>query len=184
MITDPSVSDVVRELVAQLAAFQAVLLLASGAHKLISRGRTRDVLREFAGVPRALAPYAHWLVSLGEIVAGALLWLPEFRAAGGLLAALIWSGYLLLISAAIVRGRRDVDCGCSFGGAHAPLGAYQVARNLCLIAAAAAVAAVPAAGVTAPATAQQVLAACALLALYAALDQVMATSAPRAGVVR
>jgi hypothetical protein len=183
MISEASVSGVVGELAAQLSAFQAVLLLATGFHKLIARGRTQKVLQEFAGLPRTLAPSAVLLVSFTEILAGSLLCVPGYRAWGGVLAALIWSGYLALIAAAIVQGRRDVDCGCSFGGTHSPLGAYQVTRNLCLIATAV-LAALSALGSVEALTVQQLLAACALLALYAALDQVMALAPPRAGVVR
>jgi uncharacterized membrane protein YphA (DoxX/SURF4 family) len=184
MITEASMAGVAEELAVQLAAFQAVLLLASGLHKLLRRGRTQDVLHDFAGVPRMLAPLAVALVSVAEILAGLLLWVPEFRAAGGVLAVLIWSGYLLLIVRAIAQGRREVDCGCSFGSAHARLGTYQVVRNLCLIGTALLPIGVCPAGVAQPVAAAQIPAALALLVLYGALDQVMALAPPRAGEVR
>jgi Methylamine utilisation protein MauE len=184
MIIEASTFGVVQELAVQLAAFQAMLLLASGSHKLIQRGRTRDVLHEFAGVPRFLAPAAAPLLGCGEIVVGALLFAPQSRALGGALAALLWSAYLLFIGRGIVLGRRDVDCGCSFGSAHAPLGTYQVVRNLCLIGMAALLAAVSAASVAEPMALPQILAGFALLVLYGALDQVMALAPPRAGELR
>jgi Methylamine utilisation protein MauE len=177
-------AGVAQELAVQLAAFQAVLLLASGLHKLLRRGRTREVLQDFAGVPRTLAPLGVALVSFAEILAGSLLWVPGLRAAGGALAVLIWSGYLLLIVRAIAQGRREVDCGCSFGSAHANLGMYQVARNLCLIGTAVLLTLVSAAGLAAPVAAAEIPAAFALLVLYGALDQVMALAPPRAGEVR
>jgi uncharacterized membrane protein YphA (DoxX/SURF4 family) len=181
MIIEASMPGVGQELAVQLAAFQAVLLVASGLHKLVRRRRTQDVLREFAGVPRILAPFAVLLVGVAEILAGSLLWVPGFRAAGGALAVLIWSGYLSLIVRAISQGRRNVDCGCSFGTAHAPLGTYQVVRNLCLIGTAALLAGLSAASVGQAVAAPQILAAVALLVLYGALDQVMALAPPRAG---
>jgi hypothetical protein len=184
MISEASLAGVGEELAVQLAAFQAVLLLASGLHKLLRRGRTQEVLQDFAGVPRALAPIAVVLVSFAEILAGSLLWVPGLRAAGGALAVLIWSGYLLLIVRAIAQGRREVDCGCSFGSGHAKLGTYQVARNLCLIGTAVLLALVSAAGLAQPVAAAQIPAAVALLVLYGALDQVMALAPPRAGEVR
>jgi uncharacterized membrane protein YphA (DoxX/SURF4 family) len=183
IITEASMPGVVQELAVQLAAFLAILLLASGLHKLASHRRTREVLHEFAGVPRLLAPLAVALVGFAEILAGALLWVPRFRAAGAVLAMLLWSGYLLLIVRAIARGRRDLDCGCSFGGAHAPLGTYQVVRNLCLIGTALLLAGASAAGATLPAAVPQFLAAIPLLVLYGALDQAMALAPARAGAL-
>jgi len=172
--------DVMRILIAQLAAFLALLLLASAVHKAIRWPHTRRVVRDFAGVPAAAAPVTALAAALAEALAAALLFAPAYRPAGALLAALLWVAYLALIVRAIAQGRRDVDCGCSFGRAHRPLGAFQGARNAALVFLALLVA-VPAAGGGVPVTASEVLAACALLALYGALDQVMALQPLRRG---
>jgi hypothetical protein len=181
MMTAPSMLGVIQLLVAQLAAFQAVLLLASGLHKLTRRSRTRSVIHDFAGVPRYLAPAAGVVVAATEMLAGLLLWMPSYRAQGSVLAALIWGGYLALILRAIAQGRRDVDCGCTFGATQRPLGVFQVMRNGVLVCVALLVAAGSAASVTNPVIASQILAAFALLALYGALDQVMALTPLRRG---
>jgi len=94
---------------------------------------------------------------------------------------LIWGGYLALILRAIAQGRRDVDCGCTFGVTHRPLGVFQVVRNVVLTGLALMVAAGSAAGVTGPIVASQILAAVVLLTLYGVLDQVMALTPPRGG---
>ncbi len=169
-------------LIVQLAAFLAALLWASGLHKLIRRDRARAAVHEFAGVPRRLAPSVVAAVATSEILAGTLLWMPASRAAGGALAVLVWSGYLWLILRAIAQGRRDADCGCSFGAGQRPLGAYHVARNAGLTGAALLVAAC-AASAAGPVIASQILAALALLALYGAFDEVMSLTAPRAGAL-
>jgi len=181
MITAASTLGVIQSLAVQLAAFLAALLLASGLHKLIGRERMRTALHEFAGVPRYLAPFAGAVVAATEIFAGVLLWMPAHRAAGGVLAALVFGGYLALILRAIAQGRRDVDCGCTFGGAQRPLGGFQAARNVGLSGAALLVAVTSAAQATGTIMASQILAALALLALYGALDQVMSLTPPRAG---
>ena len=102
--------------------------------------------------------------------------------AGGALAALIFGTYLFLILRAIAQERRDVDCGCSFGAARRPLGAYQAVRNAGLTGMALLVAVVFASTVSGPVLGlQTTLAAFALLSLYAALDQVMTLMPPRSG---
>jgi hypothetical protein len=179
MTTAPTLPGVVQLLVVQFAAFLAVLLPVSALHKLIGRRRAQAVAREFAGVPPRLAPFAIVVIAGTELFASLLL-LTSYRAAGGVLAVLISGGYLLLIVRAIARGRRDVDCGCSFGAAHRPLGAYQVARNAAVTGVAVLVAAGSAASATVPG-ASQILAAFALFALYLALDQVMALQPLRSG---
>lgn len=176
-----SMLGVFQSLVIQLAAFVTVLLLASGLHKMLRRERSQAAVRELAGVPRHLAPFAVVAVAASELLASLLLWMPSYRVAGGTLAVLIWGGYLALILRAIAQGRRDVDCGCTFGATQRPLGAYHVARNGALTGVAVLVTAGFAAGASGPVLASQILAASVLFALYGALDQVMALMPPRSG---
>jgi hypothetical protein len=180
MTAAASTAGVFELLVAQLAAFQAVLLLASGLHKLLRHARARAVVHEFAGVPRSLAPFAVAAAVAAEMLAAGLLCTAAHRAAGGVLAGLIWSAYLALILRSISHGRRDVDCGCTFGAEGRPLGTYPVVRNMGL-AVMAAVVALGSASAAAAVIGSQILAALALLALYCALDQVMALTPPRIG---
>jgi Methylamine utilisation protein MauE len=193
MMSSASTGGVIALLMTQLAAFLALLLLASGLHKMIRRDRSQSVVREFAGVPRVLAPFTAMAVAVTELLAASLLLTPAYRAVGGVLAASIWAVYLGLIVRAIAQGRRDVDCGCTFGIAHRPLGAFQVARNVVLMGMGALVGVGALMGVGAavsmgsaaggPVIATEMLAALALAALYGALEQVMALTPPRGGVL-
>lgn len=182
MAGDSVMHDVARLLICQIGAFLALLLAASAVHKGMRWADTKRVVQEFAGVPRWAAPAAAAAAALAESLAALLLFAPAYRRTGALLAALIWSAYLALMLRAIVRGRRDVDCGCSFGPTRHPLGAFDVSRNAVLAAFALLVAVSAASGAQAV-SASQALAACALLALYAALDQVMALQPLRRGGV-
>jgi hypothetical protein len=184
MTSAATMPGVIQLLVAQFAAFLAALLLASGLHKLIRRDHIQTVVQEFVGVPRYLAPFTVATVALSELLASLLLWTPSYRVVGGLLAALIWGVYLGLILRAIAQGRRDVDCGCTFGAAHRPLGVFQVVRNAVLVGTAVLVAMGSAASVTGAVITSQIVAAFALLALYGALDQVMALMPLRRGELR
>jgi Methylamine utilisation protein MauE len=182
-MTSASNLGVAQLLIVQLAAFLAALLAASGLHKLILREHIRAVVHDFARVPHRFAPFVAAAVAATELLAGILLWIPSSRAAGGALAVLIWFGYLGLILRAIAQGRRDVDCGCSFGAERRPLGTYHVVRNAVLTGAALLVAGACAAGATGPVIASQIPAALALLVLYGALDQAMSLTPPRTGAL-
>jgi hypothetical protein len=134
------------------------------------------------------APAALLLAAL-EIAAGLGFWIPPLRVAAALLAMLIWSGYCVFLGQSVASGQRDVDCGCSFAAGHAQLGWFEVLRAgllalLAMIVAFSARVAPDAVPYEVGATAlgTQVLAGLALLALYVALDQVMAVRPLRAGI--
>ena len=176
-----SLAGAVQSFAAQAATFQAMLLAATAVHKAARWTHSRSVLRQFAGVPAVLAGPALGAATAAELAAGVLLMVPAHRATGAVLAALIWTLYLALIVRAIVQGRRDVDCGCSFGPASRPLGSFQISRNLVLAALALFVACVSAFLGTVATQGTFVLGGLALLALYGALDQVMALRPLRGG---
>jgi len=178
--------EVLHALAAQCGAFESVLLLASALHKALTFRRLATVVGRFAGLRQSLVPVALAGSAALEVAAGGLLWVPGLHALGAVLAVVVWAGYLALIVRAIVAGRRDADCGCSFGAKSRPLGAYQVTRNAVLLGLAAVVALdawLSGSAVGGPARFQgsELLAAGALLALYGALDQVMALQPLRGG---
>jgi hypothetical protein len=176
-----SLGSAAQSFAVQMATFQAMLLAASAVHKVVRWTHSRNVMRQFAGVPGVLAGTSLGVATAVELAAGALLMVPACRATGAVLATLIWTLYLALIVRAIVQGRRDVDCGCSFGPTSRPLGSFQIARNLVLAALAVFIAWVSASGGSVPAQGTFVLGGLALLTLYGALDQVMALQPLRSG---
>jgi Methylamine utilisation protein MauE len=167
---------------AQLASFLAVLLAASAIHKGLNWQRTRRVVQDFAGVPRFAASAASAAACLYELLAAGLLFMPAYRASGALLGAVIFGVYLLLIVRALAKNRREVDCGCSFGPSRHALGAFEAWRSAGLTASALLVAVCAAYG-AAPVAASQAFGALALLAIYAAVDQVMGVRPMRQGAV-
>jgi len=155
---------------AYAAAFLAALLLASAAHKAISRDRLLRSVRDLTGLPDSLSWLALAAAGGFEFTAGLALAVPATRAVGGFAAAVLWSGYLCLLLLTVRAGRDEVDCGCSFGRGRAPLGHFQFGRNAALITIALCVAA--AARFTPPMALRplEVLGGLAFLTLYAALD--------------
>jgi uncharacterized membrane protein YphA (DoxX/SURF4 family) len=175
------VQQVAGVVLAQIAAFLAALCIASAVHKVFSWRRTRTVVQEFAAVPRAAASAAALAACTFEALAGALLILPDHRRAGAALATAILGVYLALIARAVALDRGGVDCGCSFGGGSRDIGKFEIMRNAVLLAAALLLLAC-ADGIATLAP-SQLLAACALLALYGAVDQLMALQPMRQGTV-
>ena len=173
--------DTLRALAGQAACFEAALLTVSVLHKLADWPHAASVIREFARVPPLLVRPALCAVVLAESTAAVWLVMPARSASGGMLAGAIWMLYLGLIVRAILQGRRGADCGCSFGPTARPLGLFQVARNATL-AALAGFCAWPGMG-NGGVQGSQVLAAAALLALYGAVDQVMALQPLRGGEI-
>jgi Methylamine utilisation protein MauE len=181
MLREASMIETGQVLAAQLAVFQALLLAASAVHKASTWSRSLGVMRQFGGVPKSLAPTALGTVIASELVAALLLPMPSCRAAGAILAAGLWTVYLGLILRAILQNRRDLECGCSFGPSSRPLGPFQLVRNAVLTAMAVGIAGMSAVAGGVSVELSQVLGGVALLALYGALDQVMALQPLRSG---
>jgi hypothetical protein len=173
-------------------------LCVSAFHKILWRARAQRATADLSGFEWRAAGVALWLAIAAELGAAGLMLIQTTQMVGAFAAACTWSIYFALIAHAIGAGRREVDCGCSFGSTHRPLDRFQLLRAGILAAFAFVIAARDAAsmggaralwrpvlagfdtadGVTV------VLAALALLALYAALDRVMALGFLRAGEVK
>lgn len=179
---------VTADLAVQVAAFLAALALVSAGHKFARPARARAAIEALTGVAAGTAAIGLVILAVAEAGAGVALLTPEWRAAGAALAAAIWAGYFVALARAIAAGRRDLDCGCSFGESHARLGPYHLLRTGGLAFVAAAIAAAPGAATAARHTFAVSLStiggALALLGLYFALDQLMSLGDPAAGAMR
>jgi hypothetical protein len=162
---------------AQLALRLALALVlgAAALHKLRAPVRFRAALAEYRLLPARLeAAAARALPALESLAALGLL-VPALARGAAALAGALFVGYGAAIGANLARGRREIDCGCSFGGARQPLSGALVARNG-VLAALAAAAALPA-GARAPLAFEwglAALAASALALLYHAADGLLA----------
>ena len=198
MPASASISGVLELVEIQLAVFLALLLSVAAVHKMIWGARARRAAGALTGMEWRNTGVAVKLAILSELGAAGLLAIPALRAGGALLAASVWSVYFALIARSIVIGRRDVDCGCSFGAAHRPLGPFQLLRCASLVLLALIVAglslmrtgrdgAIASLGGASSGAAMLIcegLAAVAMLALYAALDHLVALRPLRAGEIR
>lgn len=104
-----------------------LVLVVAGVTKVAARDRW-PADAESLGVPRSLVPLVPWC----EIVLGAAMAAVVRREATGVIAAMVFAAFTVLIVVNLMRGRRPV-CAC-FGALSArPLGWRHVARNLTLI---------------------------------------------------
>jgi hypothetical protein len=115
-----------------IVAGMAVLFASAGAHKLRDLARFAEVFAAYRVLPEAFARRVAWLVpSLELCVAASLLWDRRMAvvAAIGILIA-----YASGLAVNLLRGRRDLDCGCGAARDRRVIAAWMVWRNLILAA--------------------------------------------------
>jgi len=119
-----------------LRAALAVLFAAAAVHKLRDVDGFRRALEGYELLPPLWAVPAGGILVAVELGIAVGLWMPRVQAAAGIAAA----GLLLLYAAAIavnlLRGRRDIECGCFGPARRRPISAALVVRNIILAGAA------------------------------------------------
>ncbi|MFK8021167.1 MAG: MauE/DoxX family redox-associated membrane protein [Pseudomonadales bacterium] len=103
------------------------LFVLAGAHKLQPANTQyyKQVIGTY-GFER-LADTRGFLFALGfsELAAGIAIALPSSRMLGAAMICIFLTGYLALIAAQLLQGRKDLDCGCA-----GPLGGTKVGKEL------------------------------------------------------
>jgi uncharacterized membrane protein len=112
----------------------ALVFLSAVAHKLRAPREFLATLRGYALVPGRLAPAVAVALVGAELCIGAGLIAPATREMAALGATALLCIYGASIAMNLLRGRRDIDCGCSGPAARQPLSAWLVLRNVCLAA--------------------------------------------------
>jgi len=122
LAVDPAMQMTVRIAVSLLFAWAAI-------HKLRDVAGFRAALASYELLPRRWAgPGAGLLIAI-ESGIGIGLWLPGLAAVAGLAAAGLLALYAGAMAINLVRGRRDIDCGCSGIARARPLSGALVVRN-------------------------------------------------------
>ncbi len=119
----------------ELSLCLALTLLLGGAawHKFADQTRFGATLRAYEVLPSWSVASATPLLPLIEaLLALALLYPPTRRpAADG--AVLLLLLYTTGISINLLRGRRNIDCGCFASSARVPLSGWLIVRNMALV---------------------------------------------------
>lgn len=124
--TDPALAWLVALAFAALFGSAAFLKLRESAAFVATLADYRLVPRKMSG----LAGVA--VIALEGAVTVGLLW-PATRAACAVIGAGLMVVYALAIAINLIRGRREIDCGCSLQ--RRPIGRWMVIRNLLFAAA-------------------------------------------------
>jgi uncharacterized membrane protein YphA (DoxX/SURF4 family) len=167
---DPVIATTIR-------AALALLFAAAASHKLRAPAHFVATVRNYRLLPPLLAPATAALLVSAEVVAAVLLATGMGRPMGAAMAAGLFALYAMAVATNLLRGRRHIDCGCTAPGAARTIHAGLVWRNGVLVLVALALLApegVRPLGWLDVVTIAAAVAA--LVALYAALDRLLANA--------
>jgi len=114
----------------------ALLFLTAAWHKAVEHGRFGATLRAYGLLPSWLVSPASWFLPAAEAVIACGFVYPTTRQAAAFTAVPLLASYTAAIAVNLVRGRRDIDCGCFASSARVPLSSWLIVRNFALIGAA------------------------------------------------
>lgn len=162
----------------------ALLFATAALHKLRGLAQFAAVLHAYRVLPEAAAPLAP-LVPLSELAVALALLVPAARTPAALAGAALLTAYAAAIGINLLRGRRDLACGCGGPDEARPIAPWMVGRNL-LLATLLAGTLIPWAGRALSATDGLTVGAGIAVAtlLYAAIDRLLGRVAPRTAVLR
>lgn len=153
----------------------AVLFAAAAIGKLRKPATFTATLQAYRVVPAALAPMLALALPALELLVALALLLRAPRSAAALTAAALLLLYASAIALNLLRGRRDLDCGCAGFGRRRAIAPWMLTRNALLAALALGAAAHTTPRPLEPTDALTVAGALAvLLFLYMAADQLFA----------
>ena len=161
----------------------SLLFAWAAAHKVRDAARFRATVASYALLPGNWTGAAAALLIAGELSVAVALWIPPLMRSAAAAAAALLLLYAGAIAVNLLRGRRDVDCGCAGAARRQPISGWLVGRNL-VLAAAALFATLPAAARTLTWIDAVTIAAGATAAalLYAAVDALLANG-PRVALL-
>ena len=113
----------------------ALLFASAGVHKLRGLEDFTEAFAAYRMLPDTAARRLAWFIPCLELgLAAGLLWGPGRRIALGSAAAVLIA-YASGMGVNLLRGRRDLDCGCGAARDRRPVAAWMVWRNVYLAAA-------------------------------------------------
>ena len=105
----------------------------AAVHKLKAVAVFKATMDEYQLVPRMLSGAIAVLLIAAELAAAILVLVPAVRTTGLMIMAVLLFIYAGGIGINLLRGRRDIDCGCSGPSSRHELSGWLVLRNLVLL---------------------------------------------------
>lgn len=114
------------------------VFLSAAWHKLRRPDHFKNALDGYRLLPFRAPTSLALLVGLAEAAIGAGMLVEQIRAMAAVAGMVVLVAYALAIGINLLRGRSDVDCGCSGPASRQPISWHLVARNILLVTLAAA----------------------------------------------
>ena len=108
--------------------FLGLFFLAAAFHKARGQQAFLAAVRGYKLLPQMLLGPAAAVLLVSEFTVGVLLLLPGFALVASLGSVAVLALYFMAIAANLARGRRNIDCGCSFGGKASMLSGWHLVR--------------------------------------------------------
>ncbi len=118
---------------ATFTLFLAALFASAAAGKLRALAEFEGVVANYRLLPAALARPAALALPAAEVAVALLLLVPATRGAGGVAAAALLALFAVAMGVNILRGRREIDCGCFRTTHRQYLTAWHLVRNAVLV---------------------------------------------------
>ena len=105
----------------------------AAVHKLNAVAVFKATMDEYQLVPLILSGVVAVLLIVAELAAAILVLVPAVRTTGLMIMTVLLFIYAAGIGINLLRGRRDIDCGCSGPSSRHELSGWLVLRNLVLL---------------------------------------------------
>ena len=113
--------------------FLSYLFVSGGYQKLTDIGRFHKTIAEYRVLPGSWSWVSARLLPVLELCAGIALLLPHFQVVALAVIGLLLIAYTGAIGINILRGRRDLDCGCAGPGGEQLVSGGLLVRNGALL---------------------------------------------------
>jgi hypothetical protein len=111
----------------------SLLWLSAARHKLVDFQAFRATVERYELLPRAGVLPLALLLPVLELAVGLALLAPATRVAAAHAALALLALYSLAIGVNLLRGRHDIDCGCTGPALRQQLSGWLIVRNLLLM---------------------------------------------------
>ena len=105
------------------------VFVTAGFHKCQAPAEFAATLCNYKILPEALIRQCVYLLPVAEIMTGVALLIPAVTRLAAVAAGALLTAYMLAIGVNLLRGRRNIDCGCGGPQQKQTISEWMIARN-------------------------------------------------------